>query len=214
MSAVPAAERALAVLLDGWSAAGRARIVQVAPAGRWEEARGIPVPAGADAARALVRDAGPAGADVAAEYEWLGRPLTFVGARRTAGRAGEGEAFEAAVAQVARLDAVDPRDALAKLAGGDPVDPVLVELGAANAWQSVGPLRLWDREGSRAAGTVAGRLRGHPALRRCVRPVALEVAFRGPRECWIGVEVSEPVGDEHVVHAARVEALLARLLAG
>ncbi len=205
--------RVFEVLLDEWSAAGTTRIIQAAAAGRWEEARSLEVPVAADAARELLRDAGPADADVAVEYEWLGRPLVFVGARRTPELTGEPEDFEAAVAQVAKLHADDPSAVLATLAGGEPVEPTLIELGAANAWQSVGPLRLWDRADSRAPGTVAERLSRHPALARCVKPVALEVAFRGPRECWVGVEVSEPAAGRHVVATGRVEMLLGRLLA-
>jgi len=204
--------RVVEVLLDAWSEAGRARIIQAAAAGRWEQARSVAVPAHADRARELVRDVGPADADVAVEYEWLGRPLVFVGARRTSEQTGEPENFEAAVVQVAELDTADPLFALAALAGGEPVEPTLIDLGAANAWRSVGPLRLWDRAGSRASETVAVRLSNHPTLARCKKPVALEVAFRGPRECWLGVEVSEPTADGHVVAAARVEMLLGRLL--
>ncbi len=213
MNGIPTSGRVFEVLLDEWSAGASARIVQVAAAGRWEQSRSIEIPAGADRARALVRDAGPADADVAVEYEWLGRPLVFVGARRTAELAGEPEDFEAAVVQVAKLHAADPWVALTTLAGGSPVEPMVIELGAANAWRSVGPLRLWDREDARASGTVAERLSRHPALARCVKPVALEVAFRGPRECWLGVEVSDPTAGGHVVAAARVELLLGRLLA-
>ena len=210
LSALPTAGRAVEVLLGEWSAAGRARILQAAAGGRWEQARSLAVPAPAGHARALVRDAGPPGADVAVEYEWLGRPLVFVGARRAAG---EHEHFEAAVARAGGLETADPLVALAALAGGDPVEPGHIELGAANAWQSVGPLRLWDRDAPRPPGTVAERLRSHPALARCVKPVALELAFRGPRECWLGVEVSEPTADGHLVAAATVETLLGRLLA-
>jgi hypothetical protein len=213
MSASPTSGHVVEVLLGEWSAVGRARIVQAAAAGRWEDARSVAVPAPAGRARALVRDAGPADADVAVEYEWLGRPLVFVGARRTPGLAGEPEDFEAAVVRVAALDTGDPLVALAALAGGEPAEPGHIELGAANAWQSVGPLRLWDRDGAGASGRAAERLTDHPALARCAKPVALEVAFRGPRECWIGVEVSEPTADGHVMTASRVDMLLDLLLA-
>jgi len=201
------------VLLEGWSATGRARIIQVAAAGRWEESRSIDMPTDAGSARSLVRDAGPADADVAVEFEWLGHPLVFVGARRAQGRAGEHADFEESVVRVAALDPVDTAPALAALAGGEPAELDHVELGAANAWQSVGPLRLWTRGEDGAPGTVAARLRDHPALARCVVPVALEVAFRRPRACWIGVEVSEPSADGHAVAASTVETMLAGLFA-
>ena len=121
-------------------------------------------------------------------------------------------AFEATVAALGEEDPPDPRVALARLAGGPPSEPDHVELGAANAWRSVGPLRLWTQGEPPAPLGLAARLAAHPALARCTRPVALEVAFRRPRECWLGVEVSTRVGGVHVVDPAGVEALVARLL--
>jgi hypothetical protein len=200
-------------VLGRWSAAGRDRIVQVAVGGRWEEARRIELPDGDARARPLVRDAGPPGADVAVEFEWLGHPLVFVGARRGPGGPGEEARFEEGVARVAALDPDDPALALATLAGGTPDTVDHVELGAANAWRSVGPLRLWTRGDEAPERDVAARLREHPALARCVAPVALEVAFARPRECWIGIELSTPAGAGHVVAPAAVDAMLARLFA-
>ncbi len=213
IAALPTSSRAIDVLLAGWSAAGRSRIMQAAVAGRWEESSSIGVPASAGSARTLVRDRGPADADVAVEYEWLGYPLVFVGARRTQGLRGEHERFEAAVARLATLDAAGPAAAIAALAGGLPAELDSIELGAANAWQSVGPLRLWTREEAPTVAGLAARLGDHPALARCVAPVALEVAFRRPRACWIGVEVSEPSTSQHVVTASAVEEVLTRLFA-
>jgi hypothetical protein len=203
----------LDVLLEGWSAVGRPRIIQTAVAGRWEEARSLAMPTDAGAARALVRGAVPPGADVAVEFEWLGRPLVFVGARRAQGPVREDARFEEDVARLAALDPAAPAAALAALAGGPPAELDHVELGAANAWRSVGPLRLWSRGAAPAHGAVAGRVRDHPRLARCHVPVALEVGFSRPRECWFGVEVSEPSGDEHLVAPATVERMLARLFA-
>ncbi len=211
--AVPTSGQAIEVLLEGWLAAGRARVLQVAVAGRWEESRSVDMPTDAAEARSLVRDAGPADADVAVECEWLGNPLVFVGARRARERLGEPADFEERVVRVAALDPADPALALATLAGGLPAGVDHVELGAANAWRSVGPLRLWTGGADRAPGAVAARLRDHPALARCVVPVAHVVAFRCPRACWIGVEVSEPSADGHVVAASTVERLLIRLFA-
>ena len=193
----------------GRSATGGARIIQAAPAGRWEEARSIDMPAGPDSARSLVREVGALDADVAVEVEWLGHPLLFVGAR---GAPADREGFEKDVARVAQLDPAEPALALETLAGETPADLDHVELGAANAWQSVGPLRVWTRgEDPPAAAEVLARLDERPALARCVAPVALEVTFRRPRECWIGVEVSEPAGDGHVVAAASLGAMIERL---
>ena len=200
---------ALGVLLDGWSAAGRPTILQAAADGRWEAARSIDLPTTPERGRALVRDAGPAEADVAVELEWLGRPLVFVGARRGPD---DVAAFEDAIAGLAGEAPAGVAEALAAVAGGTPVEIDHVELGAANAWQSVGPLRVWSRDAGHADGSLADRLHDHPALARCPAPVALEVAFRRPRACWLGVEVSTPSDGAHVVAAAAVEALLTRLL--
>jgi hypothetical protein len=200
---------AIQALLDGWSAAERGRIVQAAPDGRWEDARSLAVPAEAAEVRALIAGVGGPGADVAVEFEWLGAPLVFVGARREPGATG----FEDDAVRVVEADPDDPAFALALLAGGAPEAIDHVELGAANAWRSVGPLRLWTRgQAGPPPPRVAEALRGHPALARCVAPVALEVAFRRPRECWIGIEVSTPAGGVHVVDPAAVERRFARLL--
>lgn len=201
------------MLLEGWSATGRARIIQVAVGGRWEESRSVDMPTDAGRVRSLVRDAGPADMDVAVEFEWLGHPLVFVGARRAQELAGEHAKFEESVVRVAALNPADPALALATLAGGTPTELDHVELGAANAWQSVGPLRLWAGGEAPASGAVAAGLRGNPALARCIVPVALEVSFRRPRACWIGVEVSKPSTDGHTVKASIVETVLSRLFA-
>jgi hypothetical protein len=147
------------VLLGGWSAAGRARVLQAAVDGRWEASRSVAVPADESSARALVRDAGPDDADVAVEFEWLGHPLVFVGARR----AGDPAAFTAGVVAVAAGDSADPLVALAALAGGPPEELDHLELGAANAWRSVGPLRLWTRGDD---GVEPGSKRGSATIRR------------------------------------------------
>ncbi len=187
--------------------------MQVAVAGRWEEARSIGMPTDAGSARSLIRDAAALDADVAVEFEWLGYPLVFVGARRAHERAGEPAQFEEDVARVAALNPVEPALALATLAGGPPSEVSHVELGAANAWQTVGPLRLWTRGQDRPSPpwTMVARLRERPALSRCIAPVALEVAFERPRECWIGVEVSTRSADGHVVAPMTLTAVLERL---
>jgi hypothetical protein len=171
------------------------------------------MPTDGGSARSLVREAGPPDADVAVEFEWLGHPLVFVGARRTEGLEGEQASFEEAVVRVAALDPADPALALAELAGAAPAELDHVELGAANAWQSIGPLRLWTRGEEPAPATATARLGDHPALTRCAVPVVLEVAFRRPRACWIGVELSEPSPAGYVLAAAKVDAVLSRLFA-
>jgi len=170
------------------------------------------MPAAAGSVRSLVREAGPG--DVAVELEWLGHPLVFVGARRAPGATDDHAAFEEAVARAAQSDPSDPARALAELAGGTPSQPDHVELGAANAWQSVGPLRLWTREVGHAVGSVESLLRTRPELTFSPVPVALEVAFAHPRPCWLGVEVSRPCGDGYAVEHPTVDALLGGLFRG
>lgn len=147
------------------------------------------------------------------EFEWLGHPLVFVGARRAQDGDDEASAFEAAAAGLAGTPPSDPLEALARLAGGSPGLPDHFELGAANAWRSVGPLRLWSRGGEPPLGRVGPLLDGRPDLRACSAPVALAVGFEQPRSCWIGRELSRPDGDRHLVDAAAVEAVLAGLFA-
>jgi hypothetical protein len=211
--ALPTTTDVLDALLHGWSGPERARIIQVAVAGRWEEARSIDMPTDPGSARSLVRDAGAPGADVAVEAEWLGHPLVFVGARRAQEDAPEERRLEDDVARLAELDPVEPAVALAALAGGPPAELRHVELGAANAWRSVGPMRLWTKGDSRPPASTAARLHERPTLARCIAPVALEVTFGRPRECWIGVEVSEPSADGHVVAPATLDAMIERLFA-
>lgn len=208
MAAAPSIDHVAAVLLAGWEPATRPRVLQAAGGGAWEHARRIAVPADAVAAKALVRGAGPADADVAVEFEWLGHPLVFVGARR----ARDPGAFEERVVTLAAQDPPDPGAALARLAGGRPEQPAHIELGAANAWRSVGPLRLWARGADAGPPDLATRLAQHPALARCTAPVALAIAFEHPCECWLGVEVSTHRDGAHVVDASQVDVLLERLL--
>lgn len=195
-------------MLDGWDAGGRRTWAQVAAGGRWEDSRGLDAPASPGDVRSLVREAGAG--DVAVEFEWLGHPLVFVGARRARD---EARAFEDAAAAVAAASPSDPAVALAGLAGEMPSEVVHLELGAANAWQSVGPLRLWTRGEAPFAGDVGALLDARPDLCTCVAPVVLEVAFGGPRESWIGREVSRPAGDGHAADGDLLDALLRRLFA-
>lgn len=196
------------MMVDGWSPAGRRTWMQAAAGGRWEDSRGIDTPAADREVRSLVRAAGAG--DVAVEFEWLGHPLVFVGARRAHG---EDRAFEDAAVAVAEASPADPAVALAGLAGAEPGEPLTVELGAANAWRSIGPLRLWTRGDPPFGGSVDALLDERPDLRSCVRPVALEVTFDGRRQSWIGRELSRPTGGRHVTDPSAVDALLRRLFA-
>ena len=200
------------MLLGGWSPAGQPARLQLARDGRWEDAVHVPMPVPERAARAVLAGAGDADADLAVEVEWLGTPVAFVGARR--GRESDVEAFAHGVVRAVGPAPWKPAAALAALAGGAPSLPAEIELGAANAWRSVGPLRLWTGGEGRAPGDIASLLGARPELAVCRVPVALEVAFAAPRSCWVGVEVSERTPAGHAVSASRVAALLDGLLAG
>ena len=199
----------LDILVADWAGAGAPKRLQAAADGRWEQARMCDAPVAPALARALVADSAAPDADVAVEFEWVGTQLAFVGARRGPGDA---TAFADDVARLAAADPADPERALALLAGGPPRAPEHLELGAANAWRSVGPLRLWSAGAGREPAPLAERLREHPRLACCSAPVALVLSFGAPRECWVGLELSARVGAEHIVEAARVEALVGRLV--
>lgn len=210
MAAIGDGDAVFAVLLAGWSTAATHRRLQFSRDGRWEEAHGVEMPTDADTARSLLRETGDVRAHVAAEVEWLGHRLAFVGARRGAD---DDAAFADAVARIADREPFAPRVALEALAGGPPVRPEHAELGAANAWKSVGPLRLWDGEDALPSRDVDELLRDRLDLARCVAPVALEITFAGPRQCWVGIEVSVPSADGHVVQAEALKRLLGGLFA-
>lgn len=211
MSGLPTSTQVFDALHQGRSTADSARIIQAAAGGRWEEARNVNMPTDPASARSLVREAGAPDADVAVEVEWLGHPLMFVGVR-CAGEDAEARArFEEDVARVAELDPVEPALALVTLAGGTPSEMDHVEVGAAGAWKSVGPMRIWTRGQNPPTAAAAVQLDERPTLARCIAPVALEVTFSRPRECWIGVEVSEPCADGHVVDPATLDAIIERL---
>ena len=187
----------LELMRADWAPAGHRTWMQTAAGSRWEDARGLHTPASSSEVRALVRGWGAG--EVAVEYEWLGHPLVFVGARPP---------VEESAVRIAAESPSDPVVALAGLAGGAPSGLASVEIGAVNACQSVGPLRLWSSGDPPELGDVAALLDGRPDLRSCSVPVAVELAWREPRECWIGREVSRPVGDRHVVSPGVVAALV------
>ena len=213
MSDLPTSDRVAEALLEEWSATGRARIIQAATGGRWEESRSVAAQRTPTGCARL--SATPGRAKRMWRLSTSGSGVRWCSSAPAARRSRRKSSkdFEAAVVQLAALGTADPLVALATLAGGEPVELDHVEL--------VRPTRGGPsvRCGSGVAGTPACQERSltswaiTPRSARCVNPVALEVAFRRPRECWLGVEVSEPVAHRHVVAAATVEGLLGRLFA-
>jgi hypothetical protein len=178
-------------------AARGAPLLQVAVDGWWERAVAVQLPAAAKQTDRLL-EALSAG-DAAVEVLWSGPPIVFVGARF--GSVGRPPLREIA----ARADWT-PSGALRVLASGPLGPPVRAELGAVNAWRSVGSLPLAiDVEPAAIERALVDR----PDLACCHRPVALEVAHQNAREAWWGIQVSVRRHDgSHEIRVERVAELL------
>lgn len=184
-------------------------MLQIASDGLWETAS-VLAQGGATAKDAVSLAASTATGDVAVEALWPGQ--LFVGVRWSL------DELDEAVAGVLRAGVVIGEAAgraptaarvLLALAGATPDSHVeLSELGAVNAWASVGPEPLW-RRGQQDVWPLDDLLARRPDLVRCAHPVAVEVSTAVPRACWVGVVVSEPVGPVHLLDLAAVRNLLA-----
>jgi hypothetical protein len=196
--------------LGEWVAVEGDRLLQGATEGRWETARRLALPAGAAAVGQFVDElAGDVATETAVEVEWPSSPLVFVGAGRAQP---DDPGFAADVTSTVVAGSDDPGRVLPGLAGGEPTALASIDLGAANAWRSVGPLELWSRHRRWDPEALTRRLIDHPALADCVVPVAVQLVFEGPRTCWLGLEVSERHGARHLVRASRVAALVTGVL--
>lgn len=158
---------------------------------RWEHANVLSLPQTRDGVDcvldALEMD------DIAAEVVWSGPPIVFVGSRI-------GHLRRSPLHEIATRSDWTPSRSLDILAGVS-LGPQ-AELGAFNAWQSVGPLPLAVDADAAAVG-IALALRTD--LTSCHRPVALEIVFHQPHEAWWGIGISSRLGDTHIV---RVEAVM------
>lgn len=168
-------------------------ILQIAVDGWWERANTIPLPF-----EDVTLAAGDAAGECAVEVLWPGPPVVFVGAR-----------FRGERPPLAALGARGdwtPATALDMLATGALGPAVRAELGAVNAWRSVGPLpvRL-----DATAEDLARELAARPDLAPCRHPVALEVVHEAKHEAWWAIEVSARGDAGHEVVAGRVVRALA-----
>jgi len=176
--------------------------VQLAADGAWEDCRRAPLATlDADAGRALLREVTrTASRDVALEVWWPGHG--FIGVRWTLDESAE------AVAGLERLlaaPAVDPAGLIDAAAGG-PIGPVsFAEVGAVNAWRSVGPQIVWRRD----CGIDVAALHRRPDLTSCRRPVAVEFSADLPRPLWLALEISRPEGNRHLLDEHRLGEYLA-----
>jgi hypothetical protein len=185
-------------------------VLQVAGDGRWETS--LPLPVTASPARLLAcieQVAACAERDVAVEALWPGR--VFVGARWSLPEVEDALAGARRARAALSADGARPAEALLALLGAAPGPaPEFAELGAVNAWASVGPLTLWHRGGALTPGAVDEALESRPDLTVCRYPVAVEVAAVEPRPCWIGTTVSTRDDGGHRLDRAALDDVLAR----
>jgi len=148
--------------------------------------------------------------DLAVEVLWPGQ--AFAGVRWPAGEVQQAAAATARAYAVFSQMHEQPIEAgiLALLGTRPGPDLELAELGAVNAWRSVGSLVLWRRGDDLTAEALHSRVARRPDLTTCSHPVAVELAAILPRPWWIGIVVSVGSGSVHHLdqHA------LGRVLAG
>jgi hypothetical protein len=166
-------------------------VVQLAADGEWESCRRTPLAAlDVDAGSALLRTVShTARHDVGLEVWWPGHG--FIGLRW---RRRESDEAVSGLERLLEAATADPVDLLEAAAGG-PLGPVtFAEVGAVNAWRSIGPQTVWRRD---CPIDVATSLRRRPELMSCRFPVAVEFAADTPRSVWLAVEVSTSDGERH-----------------
>lgn len=192
-------------------------VLQIVSDDQWETAETVPVAADAGPARAVVASVGRRASDtVAVELLWPGQ--AFVGVQWPAA------VWQEAVAAVSRGhvavtgtymphgEAVEA-GLLALLGTAPAADVELVELGAVNAWWSVGPELLWHREDEALTGrALVSKLAHRPDLTSCAHPVAVELAVTNPWPCWIGVYVSTASGPVHHLDYKRLNDVVGRVV--
>jgi hypothetical protein len=192
-------------------------VLQVVSDDQWESAETVPVAADDGQARAVVASVGRAARDtVAVELLWPGQ--AFVGVQWPAA------SWPAALAAVSRghvavtgrqmaLGQVVEAGLLALLGAAPATDVEFVELGAVNAWLSVGPEVLWQRgDEALTAQTLVSKLAHRPDLTSSAHPVAVELAVTNPRPCWIGVYVATRSGPIHQLDYERLADVLSRVI--
>jgi hypothetical protein len=192
-----------------------APVLQVAADGQWERARIVPLHGDVEAAREAVAQAAAGARFLAMEIMWPG--VMFVGTGWPADRRAEAEtaatrAF-AAFGDAGRPEALSPAmTGLTALLDGAPDGEVeSADLGAVNAWLSVGPEALWRRGESYSATAVESSLANRPNLVTCTHPVAVEFSIPGARPCWVAIVVSAPSDGAHHLDRQRLDDILAEV---
>ena len=153
-------------------------VIQVATDGLWERAQSVSLAASRGDVDELLKASDSA--DVALEVLWPGPPIVFVGTRAAG-------AVRRRVYEIAARPDPPPSQVLTVLAGGTLGPPEAAEIGAVNAWQSMGPLAIGIDAG---AATISRALDGRIDLVDCAHPLALEISHGQPGAVWWAVEVS------------------------
>jgi hypothetical protein len=168
----------------------------------------------------LSGDVGAAHAAVgrmAAGARWLAMEILWPGTMfvgRVWAAESHKEAESAATRAFEALGGAQPPEAamvgLTALLGATPEGEVAsADLGAVNAWMSVGPESLWRRGDAFSGAAVDSAVDRRPDLVTCTHPVAVEFSISGPRQCWVAIFVSTPQGDGHHLDRRRLHEVLA-----
>jgi len=178
-------------------------VLQLAANGRWESAEILPMGSDPSEAANIADRLGRDARFLAMEVMWPGE--MFVGTGWPAAHRAEAEP---AAERVLRTVPSTPDAALAALLGEPAAETIeAAELGAVNAWMSVGPLPLWERGGTVDFAALDAR----PDLLACTHPVALEFRLGGPRPQWAAVVVSSLDGSVHRIDLDRLAAVASAL---
>ncbi|MDQ1013257.1 hypothetical protein QFZ82_007742 [Streptomyces sp. V4I23] len=202
-----------------WAALGQSvssatsPVLQIAADGYWETAAAVTLAEGrVRALEAVEQVARSAQHDIAVEIMWPANAI--FGVRWTVDRRDEaalrtGHAYDALAA------GHTAEAALFALLGGAPQARVeFAELGAVNAWRSVGPVTLWRQGEELSRETIDTALRRRPDIEICENPLAVELAVTSPRPCWVGVYVSVPHRQVHRLDRQALNAVLDSAMPG
>jgi hypothetical protein len=190
----------MATLWDAIGTPTAAPILQLAADGSWETCvtfpLGVDPMAAADAAERLSRTA----KYLAMEVMWPGQ--AFVGTAWSAEQWADARTAAQRVVAAAPATAEAALTTLLDEMPGQTIESA--DLGAVNAWMSVGPERLWRR----GDPVVTPLLDGRPDLMICTHPVAVEYSLSGNQVQWAAVILSEPDGSAHRLNAGKLAAAM------
>lgn len=188
-------------------------VLQIAADGHWETATSVNLAEGrASALEAVEQVARAAQHDIAVEIMWPTQAIC--GVRWTVDRWNEA-AGRTGHAYDALTTGHTAEAALFALLGSAPSAMVeFAELGAVNAWRSVGPVALWHQGEELSEEMIDTALRRRPDIESCGYPLSVELAVTNPLPCWVGVYVSVPHGQVHHLDRQALHAVFDRAIPG